>query len=222
MLLSTASLALGNSKANGYATEGDKYFKAQDYANAVEAYKKAVALDPSLGLAYYGLALSYHQQQQWELAIPNWKRARSLLEPEGAMLLVMGNDYFHLKQYNEALEAFQAVLSIAPPPVDRMMANYWIGATYNQIDQPEKAITPLRVALDSKPVDPDFNYELGDAYLKLKRYTDALELLEKAIRLRPEFAMAYFDLGMSYLAMHKARLGLTYGRRFSPRNPAGL
>lgn len=198
-----ANLASASSKANAYAAEGDTYFRARDYSNAVEAYKKAVALDPSLGLAYYGLALSYHQQQQWALAIPNWKRARALLQPEAAMLLVMGNDYFHLKEYDEALEAFQSAVRLDPPSVDLMMADYWLGVTCNQIGQPEKAVVPLREALHIKPDDPDFNFELGNAYYSLKQYADAVPLLKEAIRLRPELTMAYYDLGLVYLSMHK-------------------
>ncbi|MGC2108220.1 MAG: tetratricopeptide repeat protein [Candidatus Korobacteraceae bacterium] len=212
-VISVANLASADSEADAYAAEGDKYFRARDYFDAVEAYKRAVALDPSLGLAYYGLALSYHQQQQWVLAIPNWRRARLLLEPEAAMLLVMGNDYFQLKQYDAALEAFQSAVRLQPPSVDLMMADYWLGVTYNQIGQPEKAVTPLREALHAKPDDPDFNFEMGNAYYSLKQYTDAVPLLKEAIRLRPELAMAYYNLGLVYLAMHKREDALeTYSK----------
>src|SRR5208283_4615404 len=84
--------AFAGNQADTYAERGDKYFRAGDYPNAIEAYKNAIALDAKLGLAYYGLGLCYHQQQQWQLAIDNWKQARALLEPEAAMLLVMGAD----------------------------------------------------------------------------------------------------------------------------------
>ena len=203
IVISLATFAPANTKADAYMDEGDKYFKAGDYTKAVEAYQKVVALDPSMGLAYYGIALSYHQQKQWQLAIPSWKRARVLLQPEAAMLLIIGNDYFYLEQYDDALKAFQDAVQLQPEPLDLAMANYWIGATYNQIRQSAKAIAPLQEAMRLKPDDPDFNFELGSAYYQLKQYQRAIPILKEAIRLRPGFAMAYYNLGVVCLGMHE-------------------
>ena len=69
ILLSAAISAQSGTRAEAFAGEGDKYFKAHDYPSAIAAYKKSIALDPSRGLTYYGLALCYHQQEQWELAV---------------------------------------------------------------------------------------------------------------------------------------------------------
>ena len=194
--------AFAGNQADIYAERGDKYFHAGDYPNAIEAYKKAIALDAKLGLAYYGLGLCYHQQQQWQLAIDNWKQAQALLEPEAAMLLVMGADYYHLKEYGEALKAFNDVIALLPSDLDQAMAKYWMGVIYNETGQPEKALHPLWQAMNLKPDDPDFNFELGNALYGVKQFSDAVQAFKGAIRLRPNFAMAYYDLGTVYLAMH--------------------
>jgi tetratricopeptide (TPR) repeat protein len=195
--------ALASNQADTYAERGDDYFRAGDCPNAIEAYKKAIALDAKLGLAYYGLGLCYHQQQQWQLAIDNWKQARELLEPEAAMLLAMGGDYYHLKEYDEALKAFNNVIALLPSDLDQAMAKYWIGVIYNETGQPEKALHPLWQAMNLKPDDPDFNFELGNALYGVKQYSDAVQAFKEAIRLRLNFAMAYYDLGMAYLALHQ-------------------
>jgi tetratricopeptide (TPR) repeat protein len=195
--------AFADKQADTYAELGDKYFRAGDCPNAIEAYKKAIALDAKFGLAYYGLGLCYHQQQQWQLAIDNWKLARTLLEPEATMLLVTGSDYYHLKEYDEALKAFNNVIALLPSDLDQAMAKYWIGVIYNETGQPEKALHPLWQAMNLRPDDPDFNFELGNALCAVKQYSDAVQAFNEAIRLRPNFAMAYYDLGMVYLAMHQ-------------------
>ncbi len=198
-----STCAFAGNQTDTYAERGDKYFRAGDCRNAIEAYKRAIAVDAKLGLAYYGLGLCYHQQQQWQLAIDNWKQARALLEPEAAMLLVMGVDYYHLKEYDEALKAFNNVIALLPSDLDQAMAKYWMGVIYNETGQPEKALHPLWQAMNLKPGDPDFNFELGNALDGVKQYSDAVQAFKEAIRLRPNFAMAYYDLGMVYLALHQ-------------------
>jgi tetratricopeptide (TPR) repeat protein len=79
LLVVSAAISTAGTRAEAYANEGDKDFKDHDYPNAIAAYKKSLALDSSRGLTYYGLALCYHQQEQWELAVEAWKHARSLL-----------------------------------------------------------------------------------------------------------------------------------------------
>ncbi|MGB8885580.1 MAG: tetratricopeptide repeat protein [Candidatus Korobacteraceae bacterium] len=195
--------AFAANQADTYAERGDKYFRAGDCPKAIEAYKKSIALDSRLGLAYYGLGLCYHQQQQWQLAIDNCKQARVLLEPEAAMLLVMGADYYHLKEYDQALKAFNGVIALLPSDLDQAMAKYWMGVIYNETGQPEKALHPLWQAMNLKPDDPDFNFELGNALHGVKQYSDAVQAFKEAIRLRPNFAVAYYDLGMVYLTMHQ-------------------
>jgi len=195
--------ALADNRADAYARQGDQSFRAGDYANAVAAYKKALALDPKRGLVYYGLALCYHQQQQWQLAVDNWKQARALLKPEGAMLLTMGVDYYHLKKYDDALHTFQDVIAIRTPDLDQAMANYWTGVIYNTMGQPEKALPPLRQAINLKPDDADFYFELGAALSGVKQYDDAATSYKDAVRLRPGFALAYYNLGLVYLALHR-------------------
>lgn len=203
VLLLAATLTAAQSQADSYANQGDQLFRAGNYPAAIEAYQKAIALDPKRGLVYYGLALCYHQQGQWQLAIDNWKQARSLLEPEGAMLLVMGADYYHLKQYGDALETFQGVLPLKTPDLDQAMAKYWIGVVYNQTGEPEKAEHSLWQAINLKGDDADFYFELGNALYTLKQYNDAAQSYQDAIQLRAGFADAYYQIGLTCLAMHK-------------------
>jgi len=194
--------AVAQSSADAYAKQGDQDVRVGNCPAAIEAYQKAIALDPKRGLVYYGLALCYHQQQRWQLAIDNWKQARGLLEPEGAMLLVMGADYYHLKQYNDALKTFQAVIPLQTPDLDQAMAKYWMGVVYNAMGQPENAEHALWQAINLKDDDADFYFELGDALFDLKQYKDAAESYKDAIHLRADFADAYYQLGFVYLAMH--------------------
>jgi tetratricopeptide (TPR) repeat protein len=166
------------------------------------SYKKAVALDPKLGLAYYGLGLCYHQQQQWQQAVVAWHHAKALLQPEGAMFITLGNDLYHLKRYDEALESFRAAINIPPPDLDIAVANYWIGVIYNERKEPEKAIARLQEAVRLRPDDPDYNFQLGNAYFFSRKYPEAVAALKESVRVRPNDPTALYALGVAYLLVH--------------------
>ena len=42
---------------------------------------------------------------------------------------------------------------------------------------------------------------MGEAYLELGRFAEAVEAFRQAIRLKPDFGRAYYNLGKSHLAM---------------------
>lgn len=176
LMLTVATKVIASTSAETYADKGDKYFKAHDYPSAIVAYNKSIALDPSRGLTYYGLALCYHQQEQWELAVAAWKRTRSLLQPEAAMFMILGTDYFHLKRYGEALEQFWSAADLESNQKVLATIQYWIGVTYKAQNQPDQAIAPLKEAIRLNPDDADFYFELGTAYLAMNKKDDALRV----------------------------------------------
>jgi len=202
MLIGGAGRALSGTRAQAYADEGDKYFKSNDYAQAIVSYKKAVALDPKLGLAYYGLGLCHHQQGQWQQAVVAWRHAKALLQPEGAMYITLGNDLYHLKRYDEALQSFRAAIDIPPPDLDLAVANYWIGVIYNEKKEPEKAVAPLQEAVRLRPDDPDYNFQLGNAYFFSRKYPEAVAALKESVRVRPKDLTALYALAVGYLMVH--------------------
>ena len=202
VLVGGVNRASAGTRAQAYADEGDKYFKTNDYTHAIVSYKKAVALDPKLGLAYYGLGLCYHQQRQWQDAVGAWRHAKALLQPEGAMFITLGNDLYHLKRYDEALQSFQQAIGIPSPDLDLAVANYWIGVIYNEQKEPEKAVAPLREAVRLRPDDPDYSFQLGSAYFFSRKYPEAVAPLKESVRMRPNDPTALYALGVAYLLVH--------------------
>lgn len=214
-LIGANCLAAGT-RAQAFADGGDKFFKANDYGHAIVSYKKAVALDPKLGLAYYGLALSYHQTQQWQQAVDAWDHANALLDPEAAMYITRGNDLYHLKKYDEAVKSFQQAIDVHPPDLDIAIASYWIGAIYNEEKDFKDAIDPLQTAVKLRPDDPDYNCELGKAYFGAQRFPEAVTTLKESLRLRPNDGMALYGLGLAYVSLHQRDDALSVYRQLMP------
>jgi tetratricopeptide (TPR) repeat protein len=55
--------------ADDYYDQGEKFLDAKQYAEAIEAYKKATRLNPNHADAYYRLGWIYNEQGKYELAL---------------------------------------------------------------------------------------------------------------------------------------------------------
>jgi tetratricopeptide (TPR) repeat protein len=53
---------------------GDKYFKADDYAQAVECYEKAVAIDASNYMVWLNLGFSLAELKQYDKSLECYKK----------------------------------------------------------------------------------------------------------------------------------------------------
>lgn len=62
----------------------------------------------------------------------------------------------------------------------------------------EERINVLKEGIRAEPEDPVGYYVLGMEYAKLQRHLDAIDAFEKALRLLPDYAAAYRELGKSF------------------------
>jgi len=110
---------------------------------------------------------------------------------------------YNLKGVNAKAE-FHAKEAIRLKP-DFSVAQNYLGTLYFRSGRVDLAIESYQKALSNvlytHPQDAHFN--LGSAYLSRKEYDKAVEHLEKATRLVPEFVAAYNNLGEAYEGLHK-------------------
>lgn len=189
--------------ARAYVTEGDKYLEGKDNTKAIQAYKKAIALEPSLGAAYGGLALAYNDQGEYQLAISAWKQAQTLMRFEASDFILLGDAHKKLKQYDEALKEFRSAISLKPDSQLLSYAHYDIGYIYIKLKKYNDALVALR---ESVRIAPDYVHalnELGFAYMMTAQFPSAVAAYERVIRLKPDHAVARFHLGFTYVLMGK-------------------
>ncbi len=109
--------------------------------------------------------------------------------------LHLGDAYFNLDMYGEAIEAYKQAMRIKP---DDATALFMIGVSYNNLSLYNEAIESFKKAVK---INPDFEgiyNDLGFAYYKLGRYLDAVDVLRQAIKIKPDYTEAYYNLGFVY------------------------
>jgi tetratricopeptide (TPR) repeat protein len=205
--------AVGCSKlrARDQLNKGVQAYKNAKYEDAIEHFKNAVELDPSLINGRLYLATAYAQQyipgadspennRFAEQAIDVFKQVLALNPPKEQQvhsLKGIASLYFNMKKFDLAKEYYQKVADLDPndPETYYSIAVIdWTQAYQRRMDQ--------RAKLGLKPTDELKDKKDCAAFIKTVKeqnepeVQDGIQRLEKALELRPDYddAMAYLNL----------------------------
>lgn len=122
----------------------------------------------------------------------------------------LGCFYLKAYRYDQALEQFQAELSLDSPYPRTYLQ---IGHTYTDQHQPQKALGFLEMATQTEPDSGVPWEEMGRAYLMLNQFDKAVLALQKGIQLGDQKASTYFILSNAYRKMGKLDLAEQAAKR---------
>ncbi len=100
-------------------------------------------------------------------------------------------------QPEAALQSFLKVLIGNPTNAE---ACFFAGVAYNRLGKPSEALALLQLAQELRYPDPELDYELGWALLRLGRFAQAQDYLESYERVRPGRGQTQEFLGRALLA----------------------
>ena len=108
---------------------GDAYFKTNGFQNAVVAYQAALQFNPytpwELSL-HYRIARTLYQLGDYEKSVQAIQKMLHAAEIDGQVIAdyrvynILGNSYFALHSYPEAIRAYESALQIAPANADSL------------------------------------------------------------------------------------------------------
>lgn len=188
------STPAGGSVEN-YIAQGHQYRQAKNYAAAVEAYKKANSLQPSIG-AYSGLGVVYLELKQYENALATFQQAVRLKPDDATMRSNVGVAYFWMEQYENAIGTFREALRLKP---DYAGAYNLLGNAYCGLEQYPEAVAAYQQAIRLEPNNADFLQNLGTAYVDMRRKAEALQIHQKLQKIDPAEAKELKDIIELYL-----------------------
>jgi len=212
------ALALGN------ALEGDVRLAQGDSKQALEAFKKADALQPS-GL----LRIKIHQAETAILGrdapvdgLLDWVRQA----PDDVSARLFSADVLvRLGRPSEAVQHYLAVLKIAPSDV--RVLNNLADALTRQGDP--RALDYAQQAFQIKPNDPVIVTTLGGVLLRSGKLYEAVQVLQKATQLDPanpeirfQFVQALLKAGDRVRARTELKTILASGKEFPQIGEARL
>ena len=159
--------------------EGDRLLDENETESAIEAYKRAITLNPDLPDAYFKLGIAYGLlERQAELTGQILPPAETNGDEKGGPPKKDSE-----KAFENAVEAYKKWLTANP---DDHAARFNLGRTYNKLYKDEEAEKEFRAAVKLNPDDSEYQTELGSILIKLAKYREAIGPLKRALELDPE------------------------------------
>ena len=134
---------------------GNLYFMSGAYNQAVYAYHRSIQLDSSFGRPYSNLALAYVQQGKYQEAIELYRSSIELLADNKEKAISwsrLGNVYRHLKDYKNAVVAYQQADELDPQAADVQPQNMTDDSLLRPGDMPQSvADASPQASVDMQP-----------------------------------------------------------------------
>ena len=131
-----------------YARLGDQYAQQKDYADADQARRQALALNPDDVDTRLALADSLMARRQYVGALAQYDAAARLRPNAAEIQNQRGVAYKSLKQYPKALRAFQQALALDP---GNAQVQNNVGVVYELLGKNAQAIAAYKKALALNP-----------------------------------------------------------------------
>ena len=167
------------------------------YDLATDVYDIVPRDDPSYHAAELGRAEALRRSGRDDAAI---EVLRQLAESHGDLPLVhvtLGDTLRGLERFEESIGPYDAALSLIETPDEQHWIIYFArGISYERTQQWDKAEADFRKALELRPEQPQVMNYLGYSFLEMQtNYEEALDLIERAVTLRPDSGYIIDSLG---------------------------
>ena len=167
------------------------------YDLATEVYDTVPRTDPSFHAAELGRAEALRRSGREDAAI---EVLRQLTESHGHLPLVhvsLGDTLRGMERYAEATQPYNNALELIETPEEQHWIIFFARAiAFERIGEWELAEADFLKALELKPEQPQVMNYLGYSYLeKQTNYDEALDLIQRAVDLRPNSGYIIDSLG---------------------------
>lgn len=167
-------------------------FRLEQYGECIAAYRRALAADPSNLSAWLYLADAYSRSGNGVGALQALDKARALDPDDVAIIYQMAEVHAGLKEYDQAITLVREAFARKPAEVDFL---FYIGDLQRARGDLEAAAGAYREGLSLKDKDVDAMYKIADVLAQDKKVFLAVEWLQKALAIKPDYTDAWIFLG---------------------------
>ena len=162
---------------------GSAYQGLKLYEKAIDAYQYAVVINDKFDYAYRNMGDAYIRLRKYKEAIEVLEKVGEITRPEEVIFEAIGHCYHKLGKFATARFNYRKASHINA--ADSKLY-YKIALTYINEKKWDKAIGQLENALRIHKNVPDYNLAIGQCYMELHNYKDAVNYFSMMVRSRPK------------------------------------
>lgn len=166
-----------------------------EFQKAMDAYNKAIELDPKLAIAYSRRADCYVLLGDFKKALKDYDKAIELDATQAWAYYNRGVVYYLHEEEGQAMRDYDKAIELDPKSA---MSYYARGSANLVRGDYQRAINDLNKAIDLDSKYGEAYNNRGNAFYALGKYKQAIEDCNKAIELNPKEAQTYFIRGSAY------------------------
>ena len=158
-----------------HSSLGDLHRQQENYAAAIKAYDRALALTEegarSQWFLHYVRGISHERLGQWDQAEADFRAALALNPDQPQVLNYLGYSLVEKKvKLDEALDMIERAVAARPDSGYIVDSLGWVLYRLGRYDE---AVGHMERAVELMPIDPVVNDHLGDVYWAVGRYREA-------------------------------------------------
>jgi tetratricopeptide (TPR) repeat protein len=170
------------------AALGDMLRRDEQCAEAIDAYTAALDLvdtdQPRYWFVFYTRAICYHEQDNWDPAEADFRRALELSPDQPNVLNYLGYSLVEQRRsLDEALGMIERAVAARPDSGYIVDSLGWV---YYRLGRYDEAVAPMERAVELEPNDPVINDHLGDVYWMVGRRREAEFQWHRALSFEPD------------------------------------
>ena len=199
VLAACATVNDEQSKKEGavYRRVGEAYLQQGNLPAAMKEFKKAEEKNPNDHLLQYDLGLVYYSRGRFDEAIVHYQKAVELKADYGPAINSLGNAYAGKKDWDKAIFYYNKVIDdilYATPH----FTYAGLGNAYYFKGDFKLSEKYFLEALQIKPEFANALQGLAQTYIAMGRIPEAVEKLEKAVRIKPDSPALHLQLAKAY------------------------
>ena len=195
--------------------QGVKFYGSGNFKEAINAYNKAIELNPQYVEAYIGRGLAYEDLGNFQQAIIDFSKAIELKPRSAEAYYNRGAAYYRLVvfggaddksgNFQRAINDFSKTIELDPQYAGAYNRR---GLAYDKSGNYQQAVNDFTKTTQLDPQNASIYINLGLAYGNLGNYQQAINAYSKAIKVFPKYAEAYYRRGAAYLKLNNEQKGM--------------
>ena len=164
-----------------------------DYRSAINAFQRALELEPQLGVSSVQIAEIFQQKGIYDQAIKHYTQALKTA-PSAEVFGALGTLWLLQDEFDKAVNSLQRALTFDPNSAtlnQNLLAAYHLwGVHYMKTDQLAEAFTCFERGLKRFPFSELLLSDLAAAHTAAGEYEKALEIYQRVLQINPDYNAA--------------------------------